>query len=157
MALSTLSGMLKPGTGSIGTDWHATDPWVAYGMKIVVYLCGGVFLLSFMPISGAVVSTGTVSVEGEYKAVQHLEGGIVSGIEVKNGDAVKAGDVLVRIDGTQVKSLSSAMTSKVADHAIQEARLIAERDRKESFALPPGLDSADPEVAKDACGPETPL
>ncbi len=148
MAHSTFARLLNPSHRSAEADWHATDPWVAYGMRIVVFLFGGLAILSFMPISGAVVASGTVSVEGEYKAVQHLEGGIASEILVKNGDSVKVGDVLLRVDGTQVKTLSAAMKSKVADHAIQEARLVAERDRKDKFSLPAGLDGADPDIAK---------
>lgn len=147
MAMKNVLAALGGQSGD-AADWYSTDPWISFGLKVVVYLCGGMLALSFLPISGAVVSSGQVSVEGEYKAVQHLEGGIVAEILVKNGDSVKVGDVLVRLDGTQAGSVSSAMSGKVADHAIQEARLIAERDRKESFALPQGLDIADPDVAK---------
>lgn len=148
MAFSNVAKMMLPRKAIGAEDWHTTDPWVAFGMKIVVLLGCALMALSLLPIAGAVVSSGTVSVEGEYKAVQHLEGGIVSEILVKNGDHVEQGDVLVRLDGTQAKAMSSAVSSKVADHAIQEARLSAERDRKESFALPEGLDAADPDVAK---------
>lgn len=128
-------------------DWHATDPWVAFGMRIIGVLVAALLVMSLLPISGAVVANGTVSVQGEYKAVQHLEGGIVADILVKNGDSVKEGDLLVRLDDTQFRAAADAFSAKVADHAIQEARLIAERDRKDTFDLPAGLDAADPAVA----------
>ena len=129
-------------------DWHATEPWVKYGMRVVLLLFAGLAVTSFIPISGAVVTTGTVSVEGDYKTVQHLEGGIVSKILVKNGDSVKEGDVLVRLDDTQSRASLTATSSKVADLTIQEARLTAERDRKDHFDLPAGLDASVPEIAK---------
>ena len=65
-------------------DWHATEPWVKYGMRVVLLLGAGLAATSFIPISGAVVTTGTVSVEGDYKSVQHLEGGIVAKILVRS-------------------------------------------------------------------------
>ena len=72
--------------------------------------------------------------------MQHLEGGIVSKILVKNGDSVKEGDVLVKLDDTQARASMTATSSKVSEFTIQEARLIAERDHKDKFALPDGID-----------------
>ncbi|MEQ1717708.1 MAG: HlyD family type I secretion periplasmic adaptor subunit [Hyphomicrobium sp.] len=149
--LTNLLRLLAPGSSgssvTLSADWHSTDPWVSYGMKVVVLLCGGLVVMSLLPISGAVVASGTVSVEGEYKAVQHLEGGIIADILVKNGDEVKEGALLVRLDQTQTRASMTSISAKVADHAIQEARLVAERDRKETFALPDGLDLANPATA----------
>jgi HlyD family secretion protein len=123
------------------TDWHATEPWVRFGMHTVIYLCGGLLLASLLlSVSGAVVTSGTVSVEGEYQSVQHLEGGIVAKILVQNGDRVKEGDVLLRIDDTQARSNLAATNAKFAEFAIQEARLIAERDRKDHFDPPASVD-----------------
>ncbi len=146
MKVSSLLKVFSP-PAAAQSDWHSTEPWVAYGMKVVAVLCLSLFLMSFLPVSGAVVTTGTVTIEGDYQAVQHLEGGIVSKILVKNGDRVKEGDVLVHLDNTQSLASMSSTSSKVADHAIQEARLIAERDRKESFEAPEGIDLSIPENA----------
>lgn len=129
-------------------DWHATDPWVDYGMRVVVVFCGGLLLVSLAPISGAVVTSGTVIIEGDYKAVQHLEGGIVSKILVKNGDVVKEGDPLVRLEDTQARASLTATSGKVSEDRIQEARLLAERDRKPAFAPPDGVDISTPDNAK---------
>lgn len=147
MAIAALSRKFEPSSAIDASSWHSTEPWVHFGLKVVALL--GLLLIgsAFMQISGAVVASGTVSVEGEYKAIQHLEGGIVSEILVKNGDTVKEGDLLVRLDGTQAHATMTAMGAKVADHSIQEARLIAERDRKSSFELPAGLDGSAPAVA----------
>ena len=123
------------------SDWHATEPWVRYGMRTVTQLCGGLLLGSILfSVSGAVVASGTVSVDGDYKTVQHLEGGIVSKILVHNGDRVKVGQVLVQLEDTQSRASMASTSAKFADYAMQEARLIAERDRKESFEPPATVD-----------------
>ena len=146
--LSLLPGLSTEPASKPG-DWHATEPWVDFGMRTVVLLCGGLLLSSlFFSVSGAVVAGGTVAVEGDYKAVQHLEGGIVSKILVHNGDRVKAGQVLVRLDDTQSRATMTSVSAKVADYSIQEARLIAERDRKESFDIPASVSVSEGENAK---------
>ncbi len=146
MAFPTLPRIFSPVRTDAAADWHSTEPWVSFGMKVVALLFIALAVAALFPINGAVVSSGTVSIEGEYKSVQHLEGGIVADIPVRNGDTVKAGDVLVRLDNTQALATYAAMSAKVADHAIQEARLIAERDRKENFTLPEGIDGNEPAV-----------
>ena len=94
--LSLLNAAATPAATT--TDWHATEPWVRYGMRTVTQLCGGLLLGSILfSVAGAVVASGTVSVDGDYKTVQHLEGGIVSKILVHNGDRVKEGQVLVQL------------------------------------------------------------
>ena len=56
------------------------------------------------PLNGAVVATAVVKVEGNRKSVQHLDGGIVKELRVKEGDKVKAGDVLIVLDDTQARA-----------------------------------------------------
>lgn len=130
-------------------DWQATEPWVRAGMRLVIYMLGGLLLFSIlMSISGAVVATGSVTVEGNYKTVQHLDGGIVSAIHVKNGDRVKAGDVLITIDAAQVQASLGVTRLRVLDLKIQKARLEAERDGLAVFSSPPDADATDPEISK---------
>lgn len=145
-----LSSYLNPAPAlDATTDWHATEPWVRYGMRTVVYLCGGLLIASMLfSVSGAVVTGGTVAIEGDYKTVQHLEGGIVSKILVRNGDRVAAGDVVVQLDDTQFRASMQATSAKFSDYAIQEARLIAERDLKEKFDAPSSVDLTSPENVK---------
>lgn len=136
-------------TADAATDWHATEPWVRYGMRTVVYLCGGLLIASMLfSVSGAVVSGGTVAIEGDYKTVQHLEGGIVSKILVRNGDHVAAGDVVVQLDDTQFRASMQATNAKFSEYAIQEARLTAERDLKDSFDAPSAVDMTLPDNIK---------
>src|SRR3954471_20281465 len=56
------------------------------------------------PLNGAVVATGVIKVEGNRKSVQHLDGGIVKEMRVKEGDKVKVGDVLLTLDDTQSRA-----------------------------------------------------
>jgi HlyD family secretion protein len=132
------------------SDWHTTDPWIRFGNLVIVGLCVGLMLFSLINISGAVVAQGTVSVEGNYKTIQHLDGGIVSKILVKNGDRVHAGHVLIRLDDTQVKASLAVTNAKLQDVQIQQARLETERDGQTKFQFPSTLSklSANPQVSQ---------
>ena len=88
-------------------------------------------------------------VDSSAKKVQHPTGGIVSDLRVHDGDRVRAGDVLVRLDET-VPRANLAIVSKDLDQLYaQKARLEAERDGLDSLPVPPELSSRanDPEVA----------
>ena len=130
--------------------WLATEQWVQFGRRTVVWMLGGLLAASVVfSINGAVVASGTVNVESNYKTVQHLDGGIVTKILVKNGDKVKEGDVLVRLDDTGTRSNLGVTMSRLYDLWIQQARLEAERDRKDTFQLPQAVAARenDPSVA----------
>lgn len=118
-------------------SWLASDPWVTLGIRSAIGMFGGVVLISLLiTISGAVLAPGTVTVEGNYKTIQHLDGGIVTKIHVKNGDLVKRGDVLMQLEDTTPKANLAIVMGKIRDFLIQQERLNAERDRKASFSLP---------------------
>lgn len=117
---------------------------VAAGASIVALFFGG-FLgwAALAPLSSAAIATGTVVVDGQRKTVQHLEGGIVEAIEVREGARVEAGQVLVRLDGTHARaSLGLLRARRMVARAI-EARLVAERDGREAIAFPKPLLSLD--------------
>ncbi len=140
------AGLTAPPTSP---DWQATEPWIGLGMRTLWYMLAGLFLsATLFSVSGAVVATGTVTVESNYKAVQHLDGGIVAGILVRNGDRVREGDVIIKLDDTTVRANHAVVMGRVNDFLIQQARLEAERDGKAAFQLPPGVDAKDPAVTK---------
>jgi HlyD family secretion protein len=130
--------------------WTATEPWIGTGRRLMYGLIAVSALSSLISISGAVVTSGTVSVENSYKTVQHLDGGIVAKILVKNGDAVKEGDVIVRLDDTQVRSQLGVVKGRLTDAVIQLARLEAERDARPAFKLPDVIanDLTDPQIMR---------
>ena len=76
-----------------------------FGLVVLLLLTGGMGgWAAYASIAGAVVASAQVVVESNSKKVQHLEGGIVSHINVRNGDLVKAGDVILRLDDTETKA-----------------------------------------------------
>jgi HlyD family secretion protein len=124
------------GADKEAADIYATGPWIRTGNRVLLGLLGGLALFSFVSISGAVVATGVVNVESNYKTVQHLDGGIVANILVKNGDVVKQGDILLRLDETAVKASHQVAVARANDLLVQQARLEAERDRLEVMPIP---------------------
>jgi HlyD family secretion protein len=120
-------------------DWPSTEPWIAYGKLVMAALGIVTLLFGFISISGAVVASGTVAVESSNKTVQHLDGGIIQKINVKNGDLVKAGDVLIKLDDTQLRANLGVSRGRTLDALTQQLRLEAERDSKPTFTLPKTL------------------
>ena len=110
------------------TRWSAKLP-LTIGFAAVVLLLGGLGAWSVgTRIAGAVVAPGTVQVESDRQVVQHPDGGVVGEILARDGDAVAAGDVLVRLDGTFFRSELAIVERQLAEIFARQARLVAERD-----------------------------
>ncbi len=147
MINALIKHLTPPASPPGGSDWTSTDPWLMFGNRAVFGLVGGLFLFSMIvSISGAVIAVGKVTVEGNYQSVQTPDGGVVTAIHVKNGDLVGQGQQLVTLDSTDAHANLKIVSSRVRELAIQEARLIAERDVQEGFMLPERLDPDDPAV-----------
>jgi HlyD family secretion protein len=86
----------------------------------------------FSNIAGAVVTSGKLEVERNRQVVQHPDGGVVAEIAVKEGDTVKAGDVLLRLDGTMLRSELAIVEGQLFELMARRARLTAERDDAEA-------------------------
>ena len=82
---------------------------------------------SFTQISGAVIAQGQVVARGHTKQVQNLDGGIVAEIRVKNGDLVREGDLVMRLDPTLLQVNLDIAHNRLADALTQKARLEAEQ------------------------------
>ena len=122
------------------------------GWWIVLLGVGGFALWATLaPLDKGVPVPGTVAVATNRKAVQHQTGGTVEDILVKDGDVVKAGQVLVRMNDVQVKSQAEISRIQYFAARASEARLLAERDGLKTIAFPPDLDGmkADPRVAEN--------
>jgi HlyD family secretion protein len=78
--------------------------------------------------SGAVVAPGMLVVESDVKKVQHPTGGIVGRLFVREGDHVKAGDLLVQLDETTTRANLMIITDSLDEQSARKARLEAERD-----------------------------
>ena len=105
--------------------------WFFMKLSLVVIgvVFGGLVLWSVLaPIQGAVIAPGQITVEGHRKVVQHLEGGTVSEILVREGQSVKQGDIVVRLESKVSRSNLSIIDNRLAELYARRARLIAERD-----------------------------
>jgi len=100
-------------------------------------------------ISGAVIAQGLLVVDTNVKKVQHPTGGVVGELRVKDGDRVKAGDIVVRLDDTQTRANLAIVTKGLDEFAARRAREEAERDGETAIAFPADLLARmnDPEVA----------
>ncbi|WP_428670251.1 HlyD family type I secretion periplasmic adaptor subunit [Roseibium sp.] len=108
-----------------------------FSLLLVVIVVGGIGgWMAMTEISGAVVSPGTVVVEGNIKQVQHREGGIVRVIKVREGDLVEAGDLLISLDDTVTRANLSVITKQLRELTAQEHRLEAERDDLREISWP---------------------
>jgi HlyD family secretion protein len=90
-------------------------------------------------VSGAVVAAGRVVVETNSKLVQHSEGGIVGAINVRNGDHVAAGDVLLVLDDSVTRANLSIVQVRLDDMQTRVPRLIAERDMAAEITWPDAI------------------
>ena len=102
------------------------------------------------PLDSAAVAQGVVKVAGDRKLIQHLEGGIIAELNTANGDIVKAGKILVRLDDTQAKAQLDLIQNRIATREALAARLRAERDGKAEIAFDPALLANPATAAKDA-------
>jgi len=95
-------------------------------------------------LSGALIAQGTIVVDSNIKKVQHPTGGVVGEVRVHDGDRVKAGDILIRLDETVTRANLAIVTKSLIELYARKARLGAERDGVDTVAMPPELkDQAD--------------
>lgn len=123
--------------------WSARMP-IAVGFAAIFAMLGGIGAWSVgTQIAGAVVAPGTVEVQSERQVIQHPDGGVVGEIRARDGDSVEAGDVLLQLDGTFLRSELAIVESQLAEIFARNARLEAERDDVESpdFSTPPAFET----------------
>ncbi|TCT05927.1 HlyD family type I secretion periplasmic adaptor subunit [Aquabacter spiritensis] len=120
---------------------------LGYGLIVLTF---GVFggWAALASIDSAVIATGVVSVESRRQVVQHLEGGIVAEILVRDGQQVSEGQVLFRLDPTSSLANFDSVRAQLDVQLAQEARLEAERAMADTVVFPAGLmaRSVDPVV-----------
>ncbi len=117
------------------TDW-----------RVMLHVAAGIIAFTFVFLGGwsaiahidsAVVADGTIAVESNRKTIQHLEGGIVRDILVRDGDVVNQGDTLLRLDPTRDAATDKGFRQQLAIASAQQARLMAQRDMTDKIDFPP--------------------
>ncbi|MDJ0511970.1 MAG: HlyD family type I secretion periplasmic adaptor subunit [Methyloceanibacter sp.] len=113
---------------------------VGFGLVVLLVFGLGAWA-AIAEIKGAVIAPATVVVESTSKKVQHVEGGIVSEILVKEGQRVKAGQLLLRLDQVEVLAELAIVEARLNELEAAQARLKAERDQVDDIRFPDGLKS----------------
>ena len=91
---------------------------------------------ALVPLDAGVHAGGTIAVAGNRQTVQHKDGGVVNAIHVREGQHVRAGDVLIELSAPELKAAERALTSDYLTLLAQRARLLAERTGQRDFAPP---------------------
>ncbi len=115
---------------------------VIVGFVTLAVLFGGFGVWSVTTnIAGAIVTSGQLEVEQHRQVVQHPDGGVVASINVHEGDTVKAGDVLLTLDGSSIRSELAIVEGQLFEIMARRARLTAERDDARDITFPDDLKS----------------
>ena len=129
------------------------------GLVVVLVLAGGFGgWASTVPISGALIAPGSVVVDSNVKKVQHPTGGVVGEVRVRDGDVVKAGDIVVRLDETVVRASLAIVVKTLNGLWARAARLEAEQRGADRIVFPAMLtDRAEDPDVRDVMASETKL
>jgi HlyD family secretion protein len=138
---SELRGMLRRQTTAI----------VIAAVLLVAGLGGWAMTTEF---TGAVIAGGQLVVDSNVKKVQHPTGGVVGKLNVREGKEVKAGDIVVSLDDTQIRANRDIVVKALNELAARQAREEAERDGLDEVTFPAELIArkSDPDVAKAVTG-----
>ena len=99
---------------------------------------------ALVPLDAGVHAAGSIAVAGNRQAVQHRDGGVVNAIHVREGQHVKAGEVLIELSAPELRAAERALTSDYLTLLTQRARLMAERSGAHDFPIPAEFKSLSP-------------
>jgi HlyD family secretion protein len=128
---------VNPETPSAGSSIRRH---IVVGCAVVAFLAVGLGgWASTAEIFGALIAPGSVVVDSNVKKVQHPTGGVVGEVRVRDGDHVKAGDILVRLDETVTRANLAIVSKGLTELYARKARLAAERDGADTVVTPKEL------------------
>ena len=133
LAFAPVTGSAPPRDTAHGSIRHHLALGIGISAALVVGVGGWA---TFTMISGAVIAPGQLVVESDVKKVQHPTGGVVGELRVHDGDRVKAGDVLIRLDETQTRVSLDIVRKALDELAARRARDEAERDGSSLVTFP---------------------
>jgi HlyD family secretion protein len=131
-----------PPHSEIGNPIREVRTGMAIAIAFFVIFLGWAALV---PLDAGVNAAGQIAVLGNRQTVQHKDGGIVTAIHVREGQHVKAGDVLIELSAPELKASERALTSDYLTLLAQRARLLAEREGQHDFAPPAEFATLSPE------------
>lgn len=142
-------GRQTTGTKSIEAADDIRANLILGAVITALLIAGGGLWLGLTKIAGAVIAPATVVVESNTKKVQHLTGGTIGGIFAQDGDHVRAGDVVARLDDTLTRANLQIISEDLDRATVRLARLEAERQGLSEMQLPFSLQKrmGDPELA----------
>ncbi len=137
------------------SDWARDIPTSTRKIALVSYGTVFVFMLAFgiwgvkAPLDGAAIASGVIAAAGKNLAIQHLEGGNIEEVLVHEGERVKAGAPLYRLDQTVLQAQLNRLTKAKSSFQARAERLKAERDGKTELVFAPELrNSTDPDIVE---------
>ena len=147
-ALSVIDTTYRDVTAQPQSEWHRASR--AGYLLIVLFFGGFGSFAALAPLASAVIAMGELRVDTERKVIQHHQGGIVTEILVQEGERVREGQVLVRLDGVRTNAEFEIQLNTYRVVLAQEARLIAELNETREIEFPTELlkDRDDPAVAQ---------
>jgi HlyD family secretion protein/epimerase transport system membrane fusion protein len=122
---------------------------MGYGALLVFFGGFGAWA-TVATLASAAIAPGVVSPDGSRKTIEHLEGGIVREIHVREGDQVQAGQVLVSLEDVRARAEFEELRERFAHLVTTEARLLAEQAGADSIAFPDALEGFDPAAIEPA-------
>lgn len=127
--------------------------WIGIGL-VAVFIAGFGTWAAVAPLESAAIAPGFIEANSSRKTIQHLEGGIIERILVRDGQFVAAGQTLIELADTRPRTSLASLRSQYWDALAREARLIAERDNRDHVTYPAKLleERSDPAVAEIIAG-----
>lgn len=122
-----------------GTDWSTRKP-ITVGIIGLFLLVGGFGAWAVLTeISGAIIASGRIEVDQNRQVVQHLDGGVIDAILIDEGDYVEAGQLLLSLDASELRSSLAIAESQLFELMARRGRLEAERDERKVISFAPLL------------------
>ena len=140
------------------TQWSASRP-LFWGFLTLALLVGGLGAWSVLTtLAGAIIAPGQIEVSQSRQVVQHPDGGVVSEILVREGAEVQAGEVLMRLNGSALKSELAIVGNQLLELSARRARLEAQSQAATAIRFPEALLSTAalrPDVAEMVAGQQS--
>jgi HlyD family secretion protein len=130
---------------------HSIQRYMIAGLILAAFVTFGVGgWAATSQLTGAVIGQGVLVVDSNVKKVQHPTGGVVGELRVREGDRVKAGAILVRLDETQTLANATIISKSLDEFLARQARLETERDSLDQIIFPKALLDRARDPASDA-------